>query len=124
MDGRQRETTEVLVIGGGQAGLATGHHLRRAGIPFLIVDGEARVGDTWRRRWDSLRTFTPGRYNGLPGMRFPGDRHAFPGKDAVADFLEHYARTFELPVRSGTVVESLQGAGGGWVASIAGGSSM
>lgn len=122
MDARLRETTEVLVIGGGQAGLATGYHLRRAGIPFLIVDGEARVGDTWRRRWDSLRTFTPARYNGLPGMRFPGDPHAFPGKDAVADFLADYARTFDLPVRSGTVVESLRaGDGGGThVATLAG----
>src|SRR5262245_40431415 len=113
MDSWQIETTDVLVIGGGQAGLATGYHLRQADIPFVIVDGEAAMGDSWRHRWDSLRTFTPARYNGLPGMRFPGDPFAFPGKDAVADYLAAYARQFDLSVRSATPVESVRPTPGG-----------
>jgi cation diffusion facilitator CzcD-associated flavoprotein CzcO len=64
-----RDQVETLVIGGGQARLAAGYHLRRRGLPFVIVDEHERVGDVWRKRWDTLRLFTPGRYNGLAGMR-------------------------------------------------------
>jgi putative flavoprotein involved in K+ transport len=106
----------ILIIGGGQAGLALGFQLARRGLPFLILDAEARVGDSWRRRWDSLRLFTPARYVGLPGMRFPGRRDAFPTKEELADYLERYARRFELPVRSGVRVERLARQGDGFVA--------
>jgi len=68
------EYVETLVIGGGQAGLAVGHELKRRARPFLILDAHPRIGDAWRRRWDSLLLFTPARYNGLPGMRFPASR--------------------------------------------------
>ena len=64
------EYVETLVIGGGQAGLAVGHELKKRGRPFLILDAHPRVGEAWRRRWDSLLLFTPARYNRLPGMRF------------------------------------------------------
>jgi putative flavoprotein involved in K+ transport len=95
----------TVVIGAGQAGLSTGYHLKRHGVPFVILDAEARIGDVWRRRWDSLRLFTPARYAGLDGMRFPAPSHYFPTKDEMADFLESYARTFALPVRPNTRVE-------------------
>ena len=62
----------TVVIGGGQAGLAVGYHLIRRRLPFVILEDNDRIGDAWRKRWDSLRLFTPGRYNGLPGMPFPG----------------------------------------------------
>ncbi|RPI52767.1 MAG: FAD-dependent oxidoreductase [Acidobacteria bacterium] len=101
------ERVNTIVIGGGQAGLSTGYHLQRRGVPFLILDACDRVGDVWRRRWDSLRLFTPARYAGLDGMRFPAPPHSFPTKDEMADFLETYARTFALPVRSGVRVERL-----------------
>ncbi|MGH3074366.1 MAG: NAD(P)-binding protein, partial [Gaiellales bacterium] len=65
------EAFETVVIGGGQAGLSVGYHLMKRNQPFVILDAASRVGDTWRRRWDSLRLFTPARYSGLPGMRFP-----------------------------------------------------
>ncbi|MGC9671178.1 flavin-containing monooxygenase [Planosporangium sp. 12N6] len=91
-------TLDVLVVGGGQAGLALGYHLRRAGRRFAIVDAHPRVGDAWRRRWDSLTLFTPRRYDALPGRPFPGDPDGHPGKDEVADYLEGYARHFDLPV--------------------------
>ena len=71
---------ETLVIGGGQAGLTVGYYLAQHGIPFLILDAHPRIGDAWRRRWDSLRLFTPARYDGLPGMRFPQERTRFPAK--------------------------------------------
>jgi putative flavoprotein involved in K+ transport len=97
----------TVVIGGGQAGLSVGHHLARRGVDFLILDASARVGDTWRRRWDSLRLFTPARHSGLDGMPFPAPPFSFPTKDEMADYLESYARRFALPVRSGVRVDRL-----------------
>jgi putative flavoprotein involved in K+ transport len=96
---------ETLVIGAGQAGLAVGYHLRRRGLPFIIVDEHERVGDVWRNRWDTLRLFTPRRYSGLPGMPFPGPPSAHPTKDETASYFETYAREFALPVRTGLRVE-------------------
>jgi putative flavoprotein involved in K+ transport len=107
MPGHEPERLETVVIGGGQAGLAVGHHLARRGRPFLILDAHQRVGDAWRNRWDSLRLFTPARYNGLAGMRFPAPAHSFPTKDQVADYLEAYATQFQLPVRAGVRVDRL-----------------
>jgi putative flavoprotein involved in K+ transport len=94
-----------VVIGGGQAGLATGYHLAKRGVQFVILDAADHVGDSWRNRWDSLRLFTSGRYNGLPGMPFPGPRTFFPTKDQVADYLSVYATRFQLPIRLRTRVE-------------------
>lgn len=96
---------DTVIIGAGQAGLALGYHLARQGRDFVILDAYPRVGDAWRRRWDSLRLFTPAKYDGLPGLRFPGDGLAFPSKDDVADYLEAYAARFQLPVRTGVRVE-------------------
>ena len=88
----------TIVIGGGQAGLATGYHLKKMNIDFLILDAEERTGDSWRRRWNSLRLFTPAWNNGLPGLPFPGNQNSFPTKDEAADFLLEYKEKFELPV--------------------------
>ena len=100
-----------MVIGGSQAGLAVGYHLKQRGLPFVILDEHDRIGDAWRKRWDSLRLFTPGRYDGLPGMPFPGSPSSYPTKDETADYLEAYARAFELPVRTGVKVDRLSKAG-------------
>jgi putative flavoprotein involved in K+ transport len=109
MDGRggEVEHVETIVIGGGQAGLSVGHHLSQHGLPFLILDANERIGDAWRRRWDSLRLFTPARYDGLDGLPFPAPPDTFPTKDEMADYLETYAATFELPVLTGTAVDRL-----------------
>jgi putative flavoprotein involved in K+ transport len=104
---RIRADSEALVIGGGQAGLAAGYYLKRAGVQFLILDAGDRVGHSWRDRWDSLELFTVGRYSALPGLRFPGAPERFPGKDEVADYLASYAETFELPVWTKTKVTRL-----------------
>jgi putative flavoprotein involved in K+ transport len=101
------ERFETVVVGAGQAGLAVGHHLARRDLDFVILDADARVGDGWRRRWDTLRLFTPAAYSGLPGMPFPAPSAHLPNKDEVADYLERYAERFDLPVRGGARVERL-----------------
>lgn len=103
----KRESFDVIVIGAGQAGLSVGHHLARAGVRFTILDANARIGDSWRKRWDSLRLFTPAKFDGLAGMPFPAPRNYFPTKDEMADYLEAYAARFELPVRNGVRVDRL-----------------
>ena len=109
------ERFEVVVVGGGQAGLAVGYHLARRGLRFVILDAGERIGDSWRQRWDSLRVFTPARLDGLPGMPFPAPAASFPTKDAVADYLAAYAARFALPVRTGVKVDGLAPVGGRFV---------
>ncbi|HJQ54631.1 MAG TPA: NAD(P)-binding domain-containing protein [Gemmatimonadaceae bacterium] len=104
---RHVERFETIVIGAGQAGLSAGYHLAERDVDFAILTDEEHVGDNWRRRWDSLRLFTPAGYSGLPGMPFPALPSELPDKDQVADYLERYAERFDLPVRLGTRVESL-----------------
>jgi len=101
------ERFRVIVIGGGQAGLSVGYHLARRGVPFIILDAQQRVGDVWRRRWDSLRLFSPARFDGLDGMPFPAPPYSFPTKDQMADYLEAYAARFQIPVRTGVKVDGL-----------------
>jgi putative flavoprotein involved in K+ transport len=102
------EPFDTIVIGGGQAGLAAGYYLSQRGKNFIILDENARTGETWRRRWDSLRLFTPSQNNHLPGMKFPKPDFYFPTKDEAADFLEAYATHFSLPVHYGVKVDGLQ----------------
>ena len=109
------ERVHTVVIGGGQAGLSVGYYLARAGRPFVILDASHRVGDAWRGRWDSLRLFTPAMFDGLVGMKFPAPSFSFPTKDDMADYLAAYARTFQLPVRSGVRVNRLSRIGNRYV---------
>ena len=96
---------DTVIIGGGQSGLSVAYYLRRAGVPFVVLEAAEHVGDSWRRRWDSLRLFTPARYDGLVGMPFPASSHSFPTKDEMADYLAGYAQRFGLPVRTGVRVD-------------------
>jgi putative flavoprotein involved in K+ transport len=89
---------DVIVVGAGQAGLATGYFLRQAGVRFRLFDGSARVGDSWRRRYDSLALFSPRSYSGLPGMAVPGDPDGYATKDEIANYLEQYASRHGLPI--------------------------
>ena len=102
---------DVIVIGGGQAGLSVGYHLSRRGVRFVILDAQARIGDVWRKRWDSLRLFSPARHDGLDGMPFPAPATSCPTKDEMADYLEAYAAHFELPVLTGVTVNRLSRVG-------------
>ena len=106
-EGSAKTRFDVLVIGGGQAGLSVGHHLKKLGLSFVIVDAQDRIGDAWRKRWDTLRLFTPARYDGLDGLPFPAPANHFPTKDEMADYLEQYAAHFQLPVRTGVKVKRL-----------------
>ena len=101
------ESFDTVIVGGGQAGLATGYHLKRSGRSFVILDASARIGDPWRNRWDSLRLYSPASHDGLPGLRFPAKRTSYPTAHEMADYLESYAAQFELPVRSGCAVDML-----------------
>src|SRR5436190_19800426 len=111
---------DVLVIGGGQAGLAMGYHLAQRGLRFQIVDAGAEVGAAWRSRWDSLRLFTPAQYDNLPGLPFPASPDIYPGKDDVADYLQAYAAKFELPGRPDPMETSLTRSTGVYVATAGG----
>jgi putative flavoprotein involved in K+ transport len=95
------ERFETVIIGGGQAGLSVGYELAKRDRPFVILDANDRIGDSWRKRWDSLRVFTPARADGLAGWPFPAPPWSFPTKDEMGDYLEAYAERFELPVRTG-----------------------
>jgi len=114
-DNHASERVDTVVIGGGQSGLSVAYHLKRLGIPFIVLEANAHVGDSWRHRWDSLRLFTPARYDGLVGMRFPATPFSFPSKDEMADYLAQYAARFELPVRTGVRVDHVAKEGNGYV---------
>jgi putative flavoprotein involved in K+ transport len=95
------ERIQTVIIGGGQAGLAAAYYLQQRGLPFVVLEANERVGDSWRKRWDSLRLFTPARFDSIAGLRFPAPPNSFPTKEAMADYLEGYAKHFDLPVRTG-----------------------
>ena len=103
---------EVVVVGGGQAGLAMGYFLARQGRRFVILEAGPSVGTAWRERWDSLLLFTPRRYDALPGLEFPGDPDGYPTRDEVIEYLEEYAQRFELLIELDSPVRSLSASDG------------
>jgi putative flavoprotein involved in K+ transport len=110
---------EVVVIGGGQAGLATGHLLAQQGRRFTILEAAGEPAAAWRTRWDSLKLFTPVRYDSLPGLTFPGDPDSYPGRDDVVAYLTDYAQRFELPVEFDSRVLSVRPGEGGFLVDLA-----
>jgi putative flavoprotein involved in K+ transport len=104
---------EAIVIGAGQAGLAAAYHLANRGIDFVVLEANDRVGDNWRTRYDSLRLYSPAKYDGLPGLRFPLAGHRFPTGREMGDYLESYVSHHGLPVRTGMRVDRLEPADGG-----------
>jgi putative flavoprotein involved in K+ transport len=113
-DNPQDPELDVLVVGGGQAGLAMGWYLGERGLSFEVLEAGAEVGDVWRSRWDSLTLFTPAQYDSLPGMPFPGLSDTYPTKDQVADYLQAYAASSQLPVRRNTRATALRRVGDGF----------
>jgi putative flavoprotein involved in K+ transport len=111
----QREHHEIVIVGGGQAGLSVAYHLKKQGRSFVVLDGSERIGDSWRNRWDTLELYSPAFKDGLPGMPFPAKPTTCPTKDEMADYLEAYAARFELPVRGATVVDAVARESGGYV---------
>jgi putative flavoprotein involved in K+ transport len=102
---------EVVVVGGGQAGLAIGYFLAQQGRDFVILEAADDPGAAWRERWDSLRLFTPVRYSSLPGFQFPGGPDSYPTRDQVVEYLTEYARRFDLPVELGSPVRAIRRSG-------------
>ena len=102
------ERREVVVVGGGQAGLAFGYLLAQQGRQFTILEAADTPAAAWRERWDSLRLFTPVRYDSLPGRAFPGDPDSYPGRDDVVAYLADYARDFALPVELSSRVRAVR----------------
>ena len=100
--------TDVLIVGAGQAGLAMGYHLKQTSLRFLLVDGCSRVGDSWRRRYDSLLLFTPRSLSALPGLTLKGDPQGYASRDEFADYLEAYADHFALPIEMNMGIQRLE----------------
>lgn len=97
----------TLIIGAGQSGLAAAYYLKKANEDFLILEGEDQAGSSWRKRWDSLRLFTPAQHDSLPGFPFPSARGTLPTKNEMADYLSDYMEKYSLPVQFGTDVIEL-----------------
>lgn len=112
---QETEQFDTVIVGGGQAGLAVGHHLTKQGHEYVILDANERVGDSWRKRWPSLRLYSPAVVAALPGMRFPAPPYSFPSGGDMAEYLEAYAQEFVLPVRTGVHVDALERDGDGYV---------
>ncbi len=105
----------VIVIGGGQAGLASGYYLRRAGVDFTILDAQPEPGGAWRHGWDSLRLFSPARHSSLPGWPMPRFPHeGYPTAGHVVDYLTAYEKRYELPVERSVRVRSVCRVDGGY----------
>jgi putative flavoprotein involved in K+ transport len=102
---------DVVVIGGGQVGLAMAWHLTQRGMRFVVLDAGPELGHVWRDRWDSLKLFTPAQYSSLPGQPFPAQADTYPSRDAVADYMRTYAKAFDLPVTLDTRVTDLRRVG-------------
>ena len=115
---------DILVIGAGQAGLAAGYYLRQTPYRFQLVESHPRIGESWRRRYDSLMLFTPRRYSALPGHVLAGESEGYPTKDELADYLEDYARHFALPVIMSTSIQRLERNGAGFRAYTADGADV
>ena len=101
------EQVDVVVIGAGQAGLATSHELTQRGVEHLVLE-RGRIGETWRRRWESFCLVTPNWSVQLPGHGYDGDDpDGYMPRDEIVAYLERYAATFTAPVREGVEVKSL-----------------
>ncbi|MBK4717652.1 NAD(P)/FAD-dependent oxidoreductase [Azospirillum sp. YIM DDC1] len=103
---------DVVVIGGGQAGLAIGYHLRRTGLSFVILDAESEPGGAWRHAWRSLRLFSPAAWSSLPGWLLGGGETAYPGRDDILEYLTRYEARYDLPIHRPVMVRSVEHADG------------
>lgn len=99
---------DVIIIGGGQAGLAAGRRLRLAGVDFLILDAANSVGGSWRHYYNSLELFSPRRYSSLPDLPMTGSPSTYPKRDDVIGYLGDYAAKFDLPVRLNSEVVAIE----------------
>lgn len=102
---------DVVVIGGGQAGISVGYYIRRTGLNYIILDGQSGPGGTWLRGWDSLQLFSPAQWSSLPGWLFPGKHDRYPTRDEVISYLTQYEERYQLPVVRPVQVKSVSRSG-------------
>lgn len=102
---------DAIVIGAGQAGLATGYHLKQAGVRYVILEAAPQPGGSWPKYYDSLTLFSLARYSSLPGFPFPGDPDRYPRRDEVVSYLREYATRFELPIIADAKVQEVERSG-------------
>jgi putative flavoprotein involved in K+ transport len=103
------DTVQVVVIGGGQSGLAAGYHLRRQGLDFVILDADPGPGGSWQHMWDSLHLFSPAEHSSLPGRLMPAQAGAtYSDAGHVVDHLADYEKRYDLPVQHGTRVDAVR----------------
>lgn len=108
------ETLDVVVIGAGQAGLASAYYLRRAGVNFVMLDAEEGPGGAWRHAWDSLRLFSPASFSSLPGWMMPAQAETtYPGRDEVVDYLARYEARYQFRIERPVLVTSVRSVDGG-----------
>ncbi|MFF2236286.1 ArsO family NAD(P)H-dependent flavin-containing monooxygenase [Streptomyces anulatus] len=100
---------DVVVVGGGQAGLAAGYHLRRQGLDFVILDADPAPGGSWQHMWDSLHLFSPAEHSSLPGRLMPAQAgETYPDAGHVVDYLADYEKRYNLPVQHNTRVNAVR----------------
>ncbi|HEV3049112.1 MAG TPA: ArsO family NAD(P)H-dependent flavin-containing monooxygenase [Longimicrobium sp.] len=109
------QSRDVVVIGGGQAGLAVGYYLRRTQLSWAILDAQERPGGAWPRAWDSLRLFSPARFSSLPGWLMPGGADDYPSRDQAVEYLAGYEARYGFPVERPVLVRSVRRAEGRFV---------
>ena len=100
--------SEVVVVGGGQAGLATAYFLRRANLPYIVLDAEDGAGGAWRHAWDSLRLFSPAAWSSIPGRPMTQTSELYPARDDVIAYLSEYEQRYEIPVERPVLVERVE----------------
>jgi len=106
-----KEVWDAIVVGGGQAGLASGYHLQKNGLRFLILEANGQAVGSWPNYYDSLKLFSPARFSSLPGLKFPGAGDHYPLRDEVIRYLQKYAKQFRLPIQTHQRVESVEKTG-------------
>lgn len=102
------EVYDVIIIGGGQSGLACAYYLRRTELNYLVLDEQETCGGAWLQTWDSLRLFSPADHSSLPGWLMPKNENGFPPKDHVINYLCKYEERYEIPVKRPVKVENVE----------------
>src|SRR6187399_1642272 len=90
---------DIIVIGGGQAGLAMGYYLKRAGLSYIILDNQKEPGGAWLHTWKSLRLFSPAQWSSLPGMIMAGGADCYPTRDVTIEYLKYYETKYNIHIR-------------------------
>lgn len=90
---------DVVVIGGGQSGLAVGYYLRRSGLTYVILDRESNGGGAWQHMWKSLRLFSPAQWSSLPGVIMSGGPDYYPTRNETIEYLRQYENKYQLNVK-------------------------